>query len=180
MNEIWKTIPDTNNLYMISNLGRVKRIKYIQFKVKFGRSWRIITRNKGYVNPHNHGGYLSVNMVICKGVWLRSTIHKLVLEAFVGPCPNGMQCRHLDDDKTNNCIKNLCWGTQSENDRDAYKNGVNVPKRGFESKNCVVTRKNAQRIKKLYRKNKISQKKLGEKFGISQMTVCNVLREKYY
>ena len=32
----------------------------------------------------------------------RAYVHKLVLLAFVGPRPKGMQCRHLDGDPGNN------------------------------------------------------------------------------
>ena len=34
-----------------------------------------------------------------------------------------MECRHLDDDKTNNTPENLCWGTRSENTYDKIRNG---------------------------------------------------------
>ena len=51
-------------------------------------------------------------------------MHILVLETFVGPRPEGMQCRHLDGDETNNHISNLCWGTVAENHRDKILHGT--------------------------------------------------------
>ncbi len=51
-------------------------------------------------------------------------VHRLVLEAFVGPCPVGMQCRHLDGDPHNNRINNLCWGTPDENHVDKVRHGT--------------------------------------------------------
>ena len=51
-------------------------------------------------------------------------VHKLVLEAFVGPRPDGMQCRHLDGNKLNNSLQNLRWGTSSENSSDARCHGT--------------------------------------------------------
>ena len=48
-------------------------------------------------------------------------IHRLVLEAFVGPCPVGMECRHLDSDKSNNRADNLTWGTPKQNMQDRVK-----------------------------------------------------------
>lgn len=53
-------------------------------------------------------------------------VHRLVLEAFVGPCPNGMECRHLDGDPSNNALDNLCWGTRLENHRDSVRHGTAV------------------------------------------------------
>lgn len=51
-------------------------------------------------------------------------VHRLVLTAFVGPCPEGMECRHLDGDAANNRLSNLCWGTREENIADSKRNGV--------------------------------------------------------
>lgn len=46
-------------------------------------------------------------------------VHHLVLEAFVGPCPPGMECRHFPDrDPANNKLENLSWGTHADNLRD--------------------------------------------------------------
>lgn len=52
-------------------------------------------------------------------------VHILVLEAFVGPRPDGMVGRHRNDDTTNNALTNLCWGTRVENVQDAVRNGRN-------------------------------------------------------
>lgn len=66
------------------------------------------------------------------------TVHSLVLEAFTGPCPEGMEARHLDDNPTNNRLENLVWGTRSENSQDAIRNdrhfyaGLTHCKRGHE------------------------------------------------
>lgn len=51
-------------------------------------------------------------------------VHKLVLLTFVGPCPDGMECRHLDGCKTNNHKDNLAWGTSSENKQDKALHGT--------------------------------------------------------
>jgi hypothetical protein len=50
-------------------------------------------------------------------------IHRLVLEAFVGPCPEGKECCHKNDIADDNNLVNLYWGTRSENIADAFKNG---------------------------------------------------------
>jgi len=50
----------------------------------------------------------------------------LILRAFVGPPPSPDQnkARHLNDDRTNNTLGNLAWGTQGDNVRDAVNNGL--------------------------------------------------------
>ncbi len=51
-------------------------------------------------------------------------VHALVLTAFVGPAPEGMECRHKDDQPTNNHLSNLEWGTRSQNMYDRVRNGI--------------------------------------------------------
>ena len=51
-------------------------------------------------------------------------VHRLVLEAFVGPCPEGMECRHLDGNPGNNRLDNLAWGTPKENFADSMRHGT--------------------------------------------------------
>lgn len=50
-------------------------------------------------------------------------VHRLVLLAFVGPCPDGAECCHADDDSSNNHLYNLRWDTHSANHHDLVRNG---------------------------------------------------------
>lgn len=76
----------------------------------------------------------------------RYQIHRLVLEAFVGECPDGMQCRHLNDVAWDNRLENLKWGTPKENGEDRVRNGKSIwgerhHKSRFSSENVVEMRK---------------------------------------
>lgn len=51
-------------------------------------------------------------------------IHRLVLEAFVGPCPAGLEGCHGDGDASNNRLENLRWDTPSENNYDSVRHGT--------------------------------------------------------
>lgn len=51
-----------------------------------------------------------------------TTVHRLVLETFIGPRPHGKECLHRDDNPTNNRLSNLRWGTAAENHQDAVRN----------------------------------------------------------
>ena len=57
------------------------------------------------------------------GVKRTCLVHHLVLEAFVGPRPNGMECRHLNGQPGDNRLENLAWGTSSENGLDTVAHG---------------------------------------------------------
>ena len=67
-----------------------------------------------------------VNVTLYRdGVTQTPLVHRLVLTAFVGPCPPGQEARHWDDVGTNNHLSNLLWGTPSENGHDKTRNGLN-------------------------------------------------------
>jgi hypothetical protein len=68
-------------------------------------------------DPH---GYLRA-VVVIEGKKRNCQIHRLVLEAFVGPCPPGHLCRHLNGVPDDNRLKNLAWGTPQENSDDAVR-----------------------------------------------------------
>lgn len=66
----------------------------------------------------NRKGYLLVTLRRSAKSFLMS-IHKIVLLSFLGPRPEGMQCRHYPDrDPANNAIVNIAWGTRRQNDQD--------------------------------------------------------------
>ncbi len=61
-------------------------------------------------------------------------VHRLILEAFVGPCPDGMESRHLDLDPSNNRLGNLAWDTPEQNrddNREADRYSDNKRSRRF-------------------------------------------------
>lgn len=49
-------------------------------------------------------------------------VHRLILEAFIGPRPPGFYACHIDDNRTNNKLSNLKWGSPKENGQDAKRN----------------------------------------------------------
>jgi len=60
----------------------------------------------------------------CDGKSRYHLVHRLVLEAFVGPCPEGQQTLHEDDNPANNRLDNLRWGTPKENHKTICREGV--------------------------------------------------------
>ena len=80
----------------------------------------------------NHKGYLKIGLSKDKKVVLKS-IHRLVAEAFIPNHNNYPQVDHIDNNKTNNNVKNLRWINQSGNSRNRNINGKylkGVSKRG--------------------------------------------------
>ena len=69
-------------------------------------------KRPGPVAPVWRDGHLSVHLSKPgKSEWMR--VDHMVLTSFAGPCPPGMECKHLDGDPSNNALANLCWAPPS-------------------------------------------------------------------
>lgn len=79
----------------------------------------------------------------------RFYVHRLVLTVFVGPCPEGMECRHLNGDASDNRLENLRWGTSKENSEDTARLGRK--NRGDRNGMSKISDEVAVRIIGLYR-----------------------------
>jgi hypothetical protein len=51
-------------------------------------------------------------------------VHTLILSAFIGPRPRGMEACHNDGDPRNSVLSNLRWDTHLNNTRDCLKHGT--------------------------------------------------------
>ena len=112
--EIWKPIPNYPG-YEVSNTGKVRSYR----KREKGRGWFIADEPQRILSPHKCNGYPFV--MLAKNDPQR--IHRLVMLAFVGPCPDGMEVCHNDGDPRNNNLDNLRYDTRKENSRDIYFHG---------------------------------------------------------
>lgn len=89
-------------------------------KDRIAKAWK---RLKG--TPEKRSGYRKVTLKNGDG-YMQVFVHILVLESFVGPCPDGLQCRHLDGKPRNNRLDNLAWGTVRENAEDRMRHGTHL------------------------------------------------------
>ena len=74
------------------------------------------------VQEEDTHGYLSVRLYR-NGRRVRKPVHQLLALAFCGPRPPNSLARHLDDNRKNNAIENLAWGTSKDNGEDRVRNG---------------------------------------------------------
>lgn len=115
-------------------------------------------------------GYLGVGIRNHQGR-RKVCVHTLVLETYVGPRPEGMECRHLDGNTANCDLNNLAWGTQDENVCDRIRHG-RLPKGELHHK-AKLTALQVVQIRKR-RMNGESLGKLGKEFSITKTYVQRI------
>lgn len=118
--ERWLPIPSAPD-YEASNLGNVRSvartIHYSDGRVREYPS-KVLSQSTYYL------GYKRVNLRVDKSQSPRQ-VHALVLEAFVGPRPEGMIALHINGEHGDNRAENLRWGTHAENNADTITHGRN-------------------------------------------------------
>ena len=107
------------------------------------------------------------------GILKEPYIHNLVLEAFVGPRPEGMNGLHFDDDQSNNCVHNLRWDTQKENFNDRAVNG----KRTGKYKVKYLTPDDVEAIREAL-DNGATQTALAAQYGVSSTAISCIKLNK--
>jgi len=112
--EIWKIIPDSDNMYEVSSFGRIKSLK--------GRN-----NTQRLLNPSiNNKGYYSFGINTKKGE-KTLLLHALLAKLFI-PNPDNLPCvNHKDGIKTNIKLSNLEWCTYSYNTLHSYSLGLQKP-----------------------------------------------------
>ena len=108
--EIWKSIDGFENLYEVSNTGKVKSLERT-VKTKNGTFQSYKER---ILKQHDNKGYFAV--VLCKeGKIYPKLVHRIVAEAFIQNPLNKPFVDHIDACSKNNNVSNLRWVTQKEN-----------------------------------------------------------------
>ena len=117
MQEIWKDIKDYEGLYQVSNLGRVKRITFINNKTVKTTN-RILSNGKSDKNQY-------IQLKLSKdGSKKDIYLHRLVAQAFIPNPNNYSEINHIDGNKRNNCIANLEWCSHKTNIQHAHNTGL--------------------------------------------------------
>jgi hypothetical protein len=96
-------------------------------------------------------------------------VHRLVLEAFVGPCPEGCQTLHADDDPSNNRLDNLSWGTPK-------KNHETINRHGFRNGRAKLSEDDVRAI----RSSPLRHFELAKRYNVSSTTIENVRNRKLW
>lgn len=116
--EVWKPVLGYEGYYEVSDLGNVRGLP--RQVVHGGRSapGALVWKTGKDLSPGRHVcGYLFVNLQM-RGSIKPRTVHRIVLEAFCGPKPDGMEACHGNGIRTDNRLANLRWDTRRANHAD--------------------------------------------------------------
>lgn len=157
--EEWRPIPGWVD-YEASSYGQVRSLKSgSQQVLKPG------LHTRGYMTVHLSPGV--------KRDGKSYLVHRLVLEAFVGPRSADQQCRHLDGDKTNNRLDNLRWGTGRENHADSVQHGTALL--GPKNHKTKLTKDQVLEIRVLLGHG-LGFGRIGERYGVCGHTIRDIKR----
>lgn len=161
--EQWLPVVGFEGWYDVSNFGRIRRMR------DGGGSFvgKILKPYK------NSWSYLQVALHV-EGDRAERLVHRLVIAAFIGPCPEGKEVNHIDGVRTNNYLNNLEYVTHSENAIHAHMIGLNS-NQGETHPLSKLTEDDVHKIRGLLRDG-VTQTSIGEIFNVSQVTISNIAR----
>lgn len=159
--EIWKDIPGYAGEYQASSLGRIRSLRFRN---------RFTNRPRGkplILKPSISRAYFIVDL---RGK--TKTVHRLVMAAFKGRRPAGLQTAHLDGNPKNNKASNLAWVTCREN--ISHKNIHGTALIGEKSQNAKLTTAQVFEIKKLLKAGTQQQIEIAKAYGVSTSLIYRI------
>jgi hypothetical protein len=162
IHEEWRAVKGYEDHYEVSSLGRVRSLPRIV--VRRGKPMRcagkILECN---VTSTSGPGYPVVR------IGNRTTnVHRLVLETFVGPRPEGCEACHCNGVRTDNRLANLRWDTARENQMDRARHGTS--NRG---ERCGAVKLTEDQARYIMNSTEPGWE-LARRFAVSQQTICNL------
>lgn len=164
--ERWKPVAGWEGWYEVSDRGRIRRIASASG-----------TRAGLELKPNYKRGYPCVGLQRNNGPRIWRSVHRLLLLTFVGPCPNGMESRHLNGQRDDCRLDNLCWGTKKQNMADKRLHGTMARFPGEENGNARLTKKDVRKIRLMCKRGS-TQRFIAKKFGISFQHVSDIVLRK--
>jgi hypothetical protein len=158
--EIWKEIPNSGGIYLISSQGNVLNTSTNhQLAINFDRYPQVSIRLNG----------------VSKSV----RIHRMLAMLFIPNPENKPEVNHKNGNKHDFSIGNLEWCSRSENKIHAYKTGLHIPNHGSLNGHARLSINDVERIRQEYSSGDYGTlKALGSKFGISESHTHEIVKHK--
>lgn len=114
--ERWLPVVGYKGRYEVSNMGRVRSLLGKSIPVRVLKH----TNRPGY--------YPVVNLMSFSHRARSQLVHRLVLTAFVGSAPRGMECSHKNGNRRDCRLSNIEWATRKDNQAMKRLHGTNGKK----------------------------------------------------
>lgn len=122
-------------------------------------------------------GYI-VHTLNANGIKKHVRAHRIVWMAVNGEIPDGYVVDHINNNKTDNRITNLQLLTPERNSTKAKQDGRYLS--GDKSPSAKVKVKERMEIHSLYWNSELTQKEIGEMYGISDSRVQQIVHDHRY
>ena len=166
MKEIWKDIPGYDGIYLISNLGNVKSLKYNKERI--------------LKSSCNKSGYLGLNLYKNNKPKAKE-IHRLLMEVFKSDSYiEGYEVNHINGIKTDNKLENLEWVSHKYNTQHAFDIGLNIGFKNENNPNSKLNQKIVNIIRRAYKFKYFNQVELSRLFNVSQANISEIILNKIW
>lgn len=166
---IWKDVPSWEGFYQVSDTGQVRSVDRTL----------VIPDCKGRLAPRRYRGRILAVRLIKNGYAMillsqpgrqeHRYVHDLVLLAFVGPKPEGLEVCHWNGVRHDNVLPNLRYGTRSENSMDRHRHGTHCLVFGEACGSAKLTEEDVRYIRA--NGHRYSFRELGRQLGVAHNTI---------
>lgn len=165
--DYWKDVPGWVGFYQYSYSGKIKSLSR---RVLCGNG--MARRKQKFLTVSiSSRGYLSVKFYR-KQKSKKHYLHQLAAQCFIGRCPPGLEVCHNDGNPSNVSPHNLRYDTHKNNMADAIKHGTMT--RGTKNRGCILNEQKVIEIRKLLKNKVMTQEKIGEIYGVHQITISQI------
>jgi len=163
--ERWLPVVGYEGLYEVSNHARVRSLdRWVVYSNGVKRFYKGKLLKPALLKK----GYATVAL----GKDHRNKyVHRLVAEAFLGPCPEGMEVLHGPNGVADNSVNNLSYGTRRQNMQDKLRDGTQP--RGTQ---CYQTKLSEDDVREIRRMKAefVPLSVISERFNISKPHICGI------
>lgn len=159
--ERWMPLNDYG--YEVSNFGNVRRIKAAKGAIVLKQ-----------INPSNDKYGRKVFNVSKDGKVKQYKLHRAVMEAFCGLCPEGYEVAHLDGNQSNNQLSNLIYATPKENNSHKVVHGTQPM-----GETVYASKLNEKQVLGIRASHPVlSYSKLARQYGVHIQTIASIITRK--
>ena len=172
-NEEWRPVRGYEGIYSVSSMGNVRSESRTVPHAVYGKM-RVGAK---MLRQANHGRGYKMVWLTRDGAKELKLVHRLVVEAFIGPIPDRLQVNHKNGVKHDNVIENLEIVTNRGNSLHAHATGL-TKNHGEAHPRAKLTNEDVGEIRAIG--SGMRQSALARMFGTDQSSISRILSGKIW